>query len=274
MRCRWPKAWSSVESTAKWSEPQTQTADTDRRYQPDSLFSILDRVELSTRSTLPELLDHGNVDIADYQRCMAELAVINRITLTHRPTLRWLAQATRALPPGSTFSVLDVGFGHGDLLRAIARWAATRGLKAQLSGIDLEDRSAVVARSATPSEMTIEYRTGDVFSYSPNEPVDFVVSSQFTHHLTDREVVEFLNWLDLNSVYGWHIVDLHRHHAPYYGFPILASLMRWHSIIRSDGKISIARSFRRGDWQRYLDEAGLKAEISWFAFRFCVCSVK
>jgi len=231
-------------------------------------------VELSTRSTLPELLDDGNVDIADYQRCMAELAAINRITLTHRPTLRWLAHQTAALPPGSTFSVLDVGYGHGDLLRAIARWAATRGLNARLSGIDLEARSAVVARSATPLGMAIDYQTADVFSYAPAERADFVVSSHFTHHLNDREVVEFLHWLDQNSVYGWHIVDLHRHRAPYYGFPILASLMRWHRIVRSDGKISIARSFRREDWQKYLDEAGLNAEISWFAFRFCVCGVK
>lgn len=232
------------------------------------------RVDLSVRSTLPEVLDGENVRLADYQRCMAELAVVNRITLTHRPTLRWLAQATKVLPVGDTFSVLDVGYGDGDLLRAIARWADAQGLKAQLSGIDRNPRSAVVARGATPPEMTIDYRTGDVFSYAPEGPPDFIVSSQFAHHLSDREVVEFLDWLDTNSVSGWHIVDLHRHPVPYYGFPVLARLMGWHRIVRSDGVISVARSFSRGDWQEYLDKAGLKAKISWHAFRFCVCRVK
>lgn len=231
-------------------------------------------VDLSTRSTAQEVLDREDVELADYQRCITELAVVNRVTLTHRPTLRWLAKATKAVPIGDTFSVLDVGFGDGDLLRAIARWAATRGLKAQLSGIDLNPQSAVMARNATPPELSIDYRTGDVFSYSPEHPLDFVVSSQFTHHLDDREIVEFLNWLDTKSVYGWHIVDLHRHRVPYYTFPVLAGLMRWHRIVRSDGTLSIARSFRRADWQAYLDKAGVKAKISWFAFRFCVSDVK
>lgn len=231
-------------------------------------------MDLSVRSTLPEVLDDEDVDIADYRRCLAELAVINRLTFTHRPTLRWLARATKALPAGETFSVLDVGYGDGDLLRAIARRADTPGPRARLSGIDLNPRSAAVARGATPADMTIDYRTGDVFSYTPDEPVDFIVSSQVTHHLSDEDVVEFLIWLETNSVYGWHIADLHRHPLAYYGFPVLAGLMRWHPIVRSDGMISVARSFRRRDWQAYLDKAGLKAEISWHAFRFCVRRIK
>jgi hypothetical protein len=78
-------------------------------------------MDLSTRSTLLEELGGENVDIATYQRCLAELDLIYRVTFTHRPTLRWLARATRSLPIGATFSVLDVGYGHGALLRAIAR---------------------------------------------------------------------------------------------------------------------------------------------------------
>jgi 2-polyprenyl-3-methyl-5-hydroxy-6-metoxy-1,4-benzoquinol methylase len=231
-------------------------------------------MDLSVRSTMPEVMDDPGVDKVDYQRCLAELAVINRITLTHRPALRWLAQATAALPAGAKFSVLDVGYGDGDLLRAIARWADRRGLNTQLSGIDLNPRSAVAARSVTPPGMDIDYRTGDVFSYTPDGPPDFIISSQLTHHLCDKDVVELLMWLEANSARGWHVADLHRHWFSYYGFPILAGLMRWHRIIRSDGKISVARSFRRDDWQAYLEKAGLEARIYWHAFRFCVARFK
>ena len=232
-------------------------------------------MDFAVRSTQPEELDDETTDPAIYQRCVTELAVINRVTLTHRPTLHWLAAATRALPVGATFSVLEVGYGGGDLSRAIARWADRRGLKAQISGVDLNPRSAVVARAATPPGMTIDYQTADVFGYTPAEPVDFIVSSHLTHHMSDREVVEFLIWLDANSVYGWHIADLHRHALPYRSFPVLCRLMGWHRIIRSDGMISIARSFRRREWQAYLDKAGVQAKISWhMAFRFCVSRVK
>jgi 2-polyprenyl-3-methyl-5-hydroxy-6-metoxy-1,4-benzoquinol methylase len=229
---------------------------------------------LSMRSTLAEEMDDVDVDIGSYQRCLAELDLINRITFTHRPTLRWLAHATRHLPHGATISVLDVAYGHGDLLRAAARWADRRGLNAQLSGIDLNPRSAAAARAATPRGIDIDYQTGDVFSHTPRAPVDFIVSSQFTHHLTDRDVVRFLTWLEKNSRNGWHIADLQRHPVPYYGFRILGRAMGWHRIVRSDGTISIAGSFRRGEWHAYLNIAGLKAEITWHtAFRLCVSRV-
>jgi hypothetical protein len=99
--------------------------------------------------------------------------------------------------------------------------------------------------------------TADVFSYIPAGRPDFIVSSQFTHHLTDAEVVEFLFWVEENSQRGWHIADPHRHTLAYQGFPILTHLMRWHPIVRTDGMISIARSFRRKEWQAFIDKAAL-----------------
>jgi hypothetical protein len=45
--------------------------------------------------------------------------------------------------------------------------------------------------------------------------------------------------------------------------------------VRDDGMISIARSFRRGEWHAYLDKAGVQARISWHtAFRLCVSRLK
>src|ERR1700743_654972 len=127
---------------------------------------------LSVRSSQPEVMDDESTDSAVYERCLSELDLINRLTLTHRPTLQWLPQATGNPPPGATFSVLDVGYGHGDLLRAIARWAHRRGVKANLSGIDLNPRSAVAARAVTPPHFDIDYQTGEVFGCAPPAPGD------------------------------------------------------------------------------------------------------
>ncbi|OBH52599.1 methyltransferase domain-containing protein [Mycobacterium sp. E2479] len=227
-------------------------------------------MRLSARSTQPETLDDESTDLATYQRCLDELAVVNRVTFTHYPTLRWLARATRARHAGSTVTILDVACGHGDLLRAIATWAHRRGLKVQLSGIDVNPRSTAIAREATPRWMNIDYRTADVFRYPLAQRPDFIVSSDFTHHLSDEDVVKFLTWLNENSRRGWHIVDLQRHALPYYSFPALARLMGWHRILREDGVISIARGFRRSDWREYLAQAGVQADISWHLFRLCV----
>ena len=84
----------------------------------------------------------------------------------------------------------------------------------------------------------------------------------------------FLRWLQLNAARGWFISDLHRHAFAYYGFPILARLAFWHRFVREDGQISIARAFRRAEWDTLLRQAGIseqQAFVAWYIpFRLCV----
>ncbi len=215
-------------------------------------------------------MDTDCVDFDDYARCLRDLSRVNVVTLTHRPLLRWLARETQGR---QDFSLLDVGCGYGDLLRQVARWAYRRGIDARLVGIDLNPWSTRAARDASPAALRIDYRTGDVF-VAEAEPVDFIVSSQFTHHLTDAQLVAFIRWQEAHAMRGWFISDLHRHWFPYYGFPLLAHLARWHHFVRTDGQISIARSFIGAEWETLIAAAGLAPEdvrITWHVpFRLCV----
>jgi 2-polyprenyl-3-methyl-5-hydroxy-6-metoxy-1,4-benzoquinol methylase len=186
-----------------------------------------------------------------------------------------LDRAVKTLPLSQNISILDVAYGDGDLLRAIARWAVRRKRNVILSGIDLNPRSAAAARAATPADTQIAYHTGDVFFYQPEIPVDFIVSSQFTHHLTNEDIIRLLRWFDKTAIRGWYITDLHRHILAYYGFPILARLLRWHEIVRHDGQVSIARGFTGAEWQALVDKAGVDANISWILpFRHGISSLK
>ncbi|CAH2600410.1 Methyltransferase domain-containing protein [Rhodovastum atsumiense] len=233
-------------------------------------------MDLSRRSDLPEVMNDPATPPEVLARCLADLATVNRLTLTHRPTLRFLARATRDWPRGTPVSVLDVAYGQGDLLRAVHRWALRAGLVPVLAGLDLDPRSAGIAAAATPADMTIAWQTGDVFDHVPNPPPDFIVSSQFAHHLNDAQILAFLRWMDLHARRGWFISDLHRHALPYYGFRLLARMMRWHRIIREDGTISIARAFRPGEWRALLTEAGVtQARVRWhMPFRLCVARLR
>ncbi len=226
-------------------------------------------MDLSRRADLPELMDDPALPVTDYEAVLADLARVNRATLTHRPTLAWLRRVTR---PGTTISVLDVGYGQGDLLRAIAAWARGHEIAARLEGIDLNPRSAATA-SALGGD--IAYRTGDVFAFNPDPAPDYVVSSQFAHHLTDSQLVRFIAWLERTAAKGWFISDLRRTAFAYYGFRLLCRVAGWHRIVRQDGTISIARSFRRADWQRTLGAAGVAADIEpHFPSRLCVARLK
>lgn len=232
-------------------------------------------IDLSRRSTEIETMDLPETSSADYARSLADLARVNKVTMTHRAILDWLDRATANAPKGARIAILDIASGQGDLLRAIRVWGLARGLRLVLTGLDLNPQSAAEAARATPELMGINWQTGDVFEHIPNPAPDLIVSSQFTHHLDDDAVVAFLEWMELHATRGWLVADLHRHIVPYYGFRLLARAMGWHRIVRIDGTISIARSFRKADWQGYLARVGIAAEISWWLpFRWCVGRLK
>ncbi len=215
-------------------------------------------------------MDSPDLPAETYARVLSDLAMVNRLTLASLPTIEFLRRAVGAR---KHFSLLDVGFGQGDMLRTIARWAKRQGVTTDLVGIDLNPGSEVNARAATPPDMSIRYRTGD-YKALAGEGFDFVASSIVTHHMSHAELVEFLRFMEGEAVVGWLVNDLHRRYFPYYGFPVLAVLMGWHRIVRQDGQLSIARSFRRDDWNELLDEAGIDRDTvriaRRFPFRLCV----
>jgi len=220
---------------------------------------------LATRSQAEELMDADDLDAATYADVVGDLASVNTVTLARRPTLDFLARATAGR---KTFRLLDVGFGDGDMLRRIARWAAARGIEAELVGVDLNPRSEQAARAHGGD---IRYVTGD-YADLADEPWDVIVSSLVAHHMTRNQLVAFLRFMERHASAGWFVNDLHRHGFAHWGFPILATLARWHPIVRHDGTLSIARSYRPDEWPPILAEAGISAATvrRVFPFRLCV----
>ncbi len=213
---------------------------------------------LEARATQDELMDDPALDAATYTEVLHDLAQVNTITLARRPTLNFLE---RAVGKRDRFRLLDVGFGDGDMLRAIAKWADRRGIMAELVGIDLNARSVAAARERTPGTIPIEYRTGD-YADLAGEGWDCVVSSLVAHHMTREQLVAFLRFMDHEARAGWFVNDLRRSRFAWLGYPLLARLMNWHRIVRHDGRLSIARSYRKEEWMPLLASAGVKgAEV-------------
>ena len=86
------------------------------------------------------------------------------------------------------------------------------------------------------------------------------------------QLIAFLRFMEAEAARGWLVNDLHRHRLPHLGFPWLARAMRWHRIVREDGTLSIARSYRPAEWPPILAEAGVAhAQVKRvFPFRLCV----
>ncbi|MEG3176765.1 methyltransferase domain-containing protein [Sphingomonas sp. RB3P16] len=222
---------------------------------------------LEHRAIAEELMDADDLAPETYAAVVGDLAKVNAITMAARPTLDFLRRATMGM---RRFKLLDVGFGDGDMLRRIAHWAAHSGIEADLVGIDLNPRSALAATAHTPPGLPIRYITGDYADHA-GDGWDFVVSSLVAHHMTHDQLVGFLRFMHAESRRGWLVNDLHRHGFAYRGFPLLATLARWHPIVRHDGTLSIARSYRPAEWPPILAEAAVPARIyRAFPFRLCV----
>lgn len=211
------------------------------------------------RSLELEHLDKGDYTAQEYEGCIVELQRVNR----------WLGDASALRNSLLTeieklnlrsFSVLDVGAGSGELLRVIADWARKTGRTAQLTGVELNARSAkaIGERAATLPE--IAAIRGDAFRlpFVGNE-FDYAMCSLFTHHFKNTEVVAILRELNRVSARGVFVIDLYRHPVAYYFYTTIGRLFLHNRLIREDGALSILRAFTSEELLDLARRAGLES---------------
>jgi len=231
-----------------------------------------DALDFGSRSQLTELMDEP-CSREVMRGCLRDIAKLNRWFLGYRPLLSWLdslSVARRKEP----LRILDVGCGYGDGLRRIKKWADARGIVVELTGLDLNRDAISIAAEAGPSSNNIEWVSENVFLYTLNAPVDVIVSSLLAHHLSDAEIVCFLQWMEQNAQVGWFINDLSRNAVSYHLLKVFTRVAGLHPFVQHDGPVSIARAFVKEDWERMCAAAGLNLnEISIEGFtpaRLCV----
>ena len=215
----------------------------------------LDAIDFSHRAELTERMDEP-CSRDELRACLRDVARLNRWFLGYRPVLSWLDSLDLGHSK-SPIHILDVGCGYGDGLRRIEKWASERGIAVELTGLDLNPDAVSIAEEASPAQSCIQWVGTNVFYYRVEKPIDVVVSSLFTHHLSEPEIVRFLQWMEEQAGLGWFINDLSRNAIPYQLLKTFARVAGLHSFVQHDGPVSIARSFVREDWRRMCSVAGL-----------------
>ncbi len=240
-------------------------------------------LDFSRRAQLSERMDEA-CSYEQFRSCLRDLARVNRMTLAYRPTLSWLrrlvaqGRSRGEFDRSSPLRIVDIGSGQGDMLRVISRWARKQELAVELTGIDLNPYAARAAREQSSAEESIQWLTGDAFSYAPATGVDVVISSLLTHHLSDAGIVRLLAWMEQNARRGWFVNDLHRAALPFYAFKLMSRLAGLDVFVQHDGPVSIRRSFQRADWEQYLAEAAIPSAAasieSFRPARLCVGRIR
>ncbi len=229
------------------------------------------------RSQQKELMDSEVVDYQEFAQCLAHLEIINIFTFAYRPTLRWFRREITK-HSSEELSLLDVGSGGGDMMRRLLKISEKEICSTNFTGVDMNEWAKEYGLKHTDTNAPIKYITSNLFDLDLLKKPDFITNSLFTHHLSDKQLIKFIKWMDLNAQQSWFINDLHRHFVPYYFIKLVTRIFPFHRFVKHDAAVSVARAFTKADWHDILNEAGISNDryrVKWhFPFRYSVTCKK
>src|SRR5215207_9836998 len=217
---------------------------------------MLDRFK--QRSHRLEHLDTGNYTPEEYEVCIGELQFVNR-WMGDAHSLKATLLPEIGAQSLTSFSILDVGAGSGELLRVTAAWARQTNRRVSAVGLELNERSAesIIEESSRFPEITSVRGDALKLPFSDAE-FDYVMCSLFTHHFVDEQVVQILREMSRVAKRRIFVIDLHRHPIAYFLYTTFGKLVFHNRLLRHDGALSILRAFKVDELLQLAQRAGLK----------------
>jgi len=210
------------------------------------------------RSHRLEYIDTGNYTAAEYEDCISELQFVNRWMGDAHSLKATLLREIEAQSLTS-FSILDIGAGSGELLRVAASWARQTNRHMSAVGLELNERMAESILEESERFDEISSVRGDALRlpFADGE-FDYVMCSLFTHHLLDDQVVQVLREMSRVAKRRIFVIDLHRHPVAYLLYTTLGKIVLHNRLLRHDGALSILRSFKSDELLDLAQRAGLR----------------
>lgn len=171
-----------------------------------------------------------------------------------------------------TYSLLDIGFGGGDIPIQLAQWAKKDGIQLNITAIDPDQRAYEFAKSNYPEGLVTWRQISTKTLIEEREKFDLVISNHLLHHLHDGEVTALLKEAKTLSTGKVIFSDIERSKIGYSLFNIISRLFFKNSFITTDGLMSIRRSFTRNEL-RSLTSADWKVKRM-FPFRLLLIHEK
>jgi SAM-dependent methyltransferase len=211
-------------------------------------------IGLSRRFDAPEIMDGGLCSERELIGALDFLELTNRFFGGSALVLKYLKSWN---PPGpEPVSILDIGCGSAEIPRAIVRSFRSSGKKVEVTGIEIEPRTAATARRRSSTFPEIRIDETDIFSPRwRSGSYDYVVASLVLHHFPQESLAELLKTMDRIARRGVLISDLRRTSASYCAVSAL-SFLAGNRVVRHDGPLSVRRSFRIEELQALSESAG------------------
>lgn len=221
------------------------------------------------RSNKTEIMDDFSLKGELLRDTLDKLGNINKWLGGNSVTLDGIAQLLKNQPKDKTYTIIDLGCGHGDILRLVAKFGRKQGYKFKLLGIDANQDAIDYANELSIDFPELSFESIDIFS-EQFEALDFdiALTTLFLHHFKNEDILILLKNLVKNANLGIVVNDLQRNEIAYGLFKLLGLTIS-NDMIVQDGLTSILRAFKRNDLEQFSEQLNLKSEIRWkWAFRY------
>lgn len=226
-------------------------------------------ISTKQRTDKEELMDDFSIGGDLLRDTLDKLENINRWLGGNKVTINGLKKILENHSKDQEITIVDIGCGHGDILRDVAKFGRKHWFKFRLIGVDANPTAIAYANELSAAYPELTFETQDIFSDDfKAKKFDVVLATLFLHHFKEKELISFLNNTLNQTKIGVVVNDLHRHKLAYYLFMLL-SIFISNKMIIEDGLTSVLRGFKRKDLVKMSHKINVKPNISWkWAFRY------
>lgn len=177
----------------------------------------------------------------------------------------------------TSFTVLDVGCGGGDMDEALVVWGRRRRYGIKLIGIDNHAHAVRIAKERVSPHPEIDIVQSDIFEAKFSDgSFDFVVSSLMLHHLSTEQLSFFLWKAYRLARVGVVLTDLRRNYPSYcLARTVVPLLAPTSPIFKNDAALSFRRAYTLNEMRGLLASGGYPYRVKspWFCpFRIALAA--
>ena len=204
-------------------------------------------VNTSYRSTEDEIMDDLSMEGEMLRQTLDKLAQINQRLGGNQATINGLQTLLKTESKDAVISIVDLGCGSGDMLRAVADFGRKNNFIFKLTGIDANEYTVNYARKLSVNYPEISYIKMDILADEfSGIAFDIVITTLFLHHFTNRQIEDLLIPVVNKARIGVVVNDLHRSSTAYYLFKVISLFLK-NPMVKKDGAVSVLRGFKKND---------------------------
>ena len=157
-------------------------------------------ISTKQRTNKEELMDDFSIGGDLLRDTLDKLENINRWLGGNKVTLFGLQSILKKHPKEQEITIVDIGCGHGDILRDVAKFGRKNGYNFKLIGVDANPTAIHYANELSVNFPELSFKTEDIFSDDfQKREFDVVLATLFLHHFKEIELIPFLDKILLQT---------------------------------------------------------------------------